>query len=275
MAPIKFDEKLREKLEERTITPNEMTWERLDVKLDKLKKKKNNKPFWWLGLAASFIGVLLVSNLFFNSKNNSTRPVIVNAPNKTEITKETKKASPVYQVKDKPEIVVKNEANEIKEKTKTTINSTSVLTTQNQQRLVKTPKKDNISTAIKAAKFNKPILNKGLEAHSKLASATVNKKNNSNHFETQKINEVVAQIQELKANKSVVTNAEIDSLLNKATQAIFKARAKVETTRVVDANSLLSEVENELEQSFRERVFETIKSGYKTVRTAVVERKNN
>jgi len=41
---------------------------------------------------------------------------------------------------------------------------------------------------------------------------------------------------------------------------------------LVDANALLQDVEAELQDSFRTRVFETLKSTFKTVKTAVADR---
>lgn len=256
MAPIKFDDKLRKKLEERTIAPNEMTWNKLNSKLDKLEKRKNNKPFWWLGLAASFVGVLLISNMFFMTNNNNTQPKIVDTETKAETKAEIKKEDLVKAINDEAEVVVYNETQSIQNKTKTIIN--------------KTPFKTNKAVQPKAS----TSINKNYGVNIKTEAVTTNKKGDTDNFETQKINEVIAQIEEIKASKSNVTDAEIDSLLNKAERDIFKRHSK-NSVRVVDANSLLFEVENELEQSFRTKVFETIKSGYKTVRTAVVERKNN
>ena len=47
-----------------------------------------------------------------------------------------------------------------------------------------------------------------------------------------------------------------------------------EATNKVDANALLQSVEDDLEQSFRAKVFDAIKSGYESVKTAVAERNN-
>ena len=45
-------------------------------------------------------------------------------------------------------------------------------------------------------------------------------------------------------------------------------------TRTVDANALLQDVEEDLQQSFRSKVFEALQSGYESVITAVAERNN-
>jgi len=71
-----------------------------------------------------------------------------------------------------------------------------------------------------------------------------------------------------------VSDAEINTLLDQAQKEISLHRLYNETTKKVDANALLEDVEADLEQSFRNRAFKAIKSGYKYVKTAVAERNN-
>ena len=63
-------------------------------------------------------------------------------------------------------------------------------------------------------------------------------------------------------------------LLKEAEREIFKDKLKNENTRTVNANDLLQDVEADLEQSFRAKVFETLKSSYDSVKTAVANRNN-
>ena len=67
MAPLKFEEQCKEKLEKRTIAPSDAAWERLSAQLETQKKKR--KPGIWLGIAAGFIGILIVSVLYFSTGN--------------------------------------------------------------------------------------------------------------------------------------------------------------------------------------------------------------
>ena len=81
MAPIKMEENFKERLDKRRITPSESAWEKLSLKLDENDKSGNKKYFWWIGIAASIIGVLLISNIVFNTnQNDKTLPVIVDSP---------------------------------------------------------------------------------------------------------------------------------------------------------------------------------------------------
>ena len=89
-------------------------------------------------------------------------------------------------------------------------------------------------------------------------------------YET-KIAEVVAQVGILEQRSEAVTEAEIDSLLRQAqteilTDKLFNHQGQV------DALALLSEVEQELDQTFRDQIFEKLKSGFLKVRTAVAAR---
>ncbi len=93
-------------------------------------------------------------------------------------------------------------------------------------------------------------------------------------FEDLKLLEVVAQVQELKKINNIVSDAEINALLDQAQKDIALHKIYNETTKKVDANALLQSVEDDLEQSFRDRAFKAIKSGYHYVKTSVAERNN-
>ena len=83
---------------------------------------------------------------------------------------------------------------------------------------------------------------------------------------------MVAQVQALKNENKVVTEADINALLVEAQKEIALNRLSQQTSGFVDANALLESVEQELDQSFRAKVFEAIKTSYNTVKTAVAQR---
>ena len=93
-------------------------------------------------------------------------------------------------------------------------------------------------------------------------------------FESKKVNEVVAQIQKLQQENNEVTSQEIDALLEAAQKEITMRKLYNEATNVVDAKALLQSVEDDLDLSFRNKVFSALKSGYETIKTAVAERNN-
>ena len=62
---------------------------------------------------------------------------------------------------------------------------------------------------------------------------------------------------------------------------LAKAQREIELQRIlnnsnykIDAAALLSDVESELERSFRDKVFDALGEGYQKIRTAVAERNN-
>jgi guanylate kinase len=85
---------------------------------------------------------------------------------------------------------------------------------------------------------------------------------------------LLRKIQKLQQENKAVSNEEIETLLAAAQKEITMQKLYDEVTNTVDANVLLQSVEDDLEQSFRDKVFSAIKSGYETVKTAVAERNN-
>jgi len=82
----------------------------------------------------------------------------------------------------------------------------------------------------------------------------------------------VAKVDALELSDAV-TDAEVDSLLLQAQQDILKENL-FNTDNSVNAMALLTEVEDELDQSFRDQIFESLKTGFLKVRTAVADRNN-
>ena len=77
-APINFKNDLKEKLEQRRFQPSANAWETLQSRLETNQVKKSNKTFWRLGIAASFVEILIVSSLFFNKNQSETiEPILV------------------------------------------------------------------------------------------------------------------------------------------------------------------------------------------------------
>ncbi|MCB0471304.1 MAG: hypothetical protein KDC51_12650, partial [Flavobacteriaceae bacterium] len=65
MAPIKFEDNLKETLEKRTIQPSKDAWNTLENKLDTTSGNTSKTRFWIWGIAASIVGILLISTLVF------------------------------------------------------------------------------------------------------------------------------------------------------------------------------------------------------------------
>ncbi len=70
--------------------------------------------------------------------------------------------------------------------------------------------------------------------------------------------------------ETTVTDSEVDALLNAAMDELDQQSAYAVQT--VEAEDLLQEVEYELEQNFRQKVFEVLKEGFSKAKTAVANR---
>ncbi|PWH84357.1 hypothetical protein DIS18_07430 [Algibacter marinivivus] len=255
MAPIKFEENIKEKLEKRTLKPSVNAWDKLSERLDNQEEPKNNKPYWWLGLAASIVGILFVVSQFLNENNKIEEPEIVTNPEKViesetiNIAKENNKEhNNILKASEDVFIQNKEEKQEVFEEKK-------LIITEEDKQPPLVAYEAIIEPEVKPE--NKPEL-----PGEKLT------------FEEQKIQDVIAQVEQLKSKNSIVTEADIETLLADAQKEIQLNRLFNETTGVVDANALLQDVEAELDQSFRTKVFEALKSSYNSVKTAVAQRNN-
>ncbi len=261
MAPMKYEEQLKDKLEQRTIQPSSNTWQNLSDKLDANESKKNSKGFWYLGIAASIVGVLLITTIINNGNTDTIEPIIVNT-NKTD--------SEPININTKDKIVTKDKETHFY-KTEKVASENNMKEPLKKQRSNKSALKQKLNK-----EQHKLILNKIDEMvvaeNSKETSKETTIKPLS--FEEQKAKEVVVQIQTMQQSREV-TNAEIDALLSAAQREISFKRLYNENTKTIDANALLLSVENDIEeQSFRTRVFEMLKTGYNEVKTVVAQRNN-
>lgn len=246
MAPIKFEEDMRDKLEKRTIQPSAKSWDTLSNRLDREEKKNTRKSFWWLGIAASIVGVLLVTNFLLNTKTPNNENTIVVEDNTKKESLKIEKTKAIIEI-NKQEVIVETEVKTLKKpitKAKITVDKKTDYyvsnTSENNKTQNKISKKD-IKKAIVLEKSEIPI-------------------------ETS-----VANIENVTAKNNSITDQELNALLSKAKEAI--AMQKSNTPNVpIDYNGLLMDVEDDLNQSFRDKMFKVVKKGYETVVESVAER---
>jgi hypothetical protein len=254
MAPIKFEENIKEKLEQRSIQPSSNAWQSLEQKLNADDKKRIKNKFWWFGVAASVIGLLFIIQQFVGIDNtNQAIPAIIveserdtfNNPKESPIVvKETKQAAPkrpeVINVNRKPhtDVSYKTVNNNRKTKQKTPIKAP--VTAKNEEK----PK------ALKAAKITEVDV----------TASIANVADSLNNSDTQ-----------ITAIES--SGTEVEVLLNAATKDVQLSDInKTMNTVSIDANALLEDVETELPPSMRGQLFKVIEKNFKTVKTAVVTR---
>ncbi len=258
MAPIKFEDHIREQLQEREIQPSKDAWEKLN--LQKVEPSKKHRNATWYAVAASIIGVIVVSSLIFRSQTTSVK--------NTNITKENK----VLPIKIEGEIILEKTVEKA-------IVSEEIIKNEKTKEVslnnVKTAKTKTINTAITEVDTSKSEIKTTEIAveNIPIIKPESTTKSEEDLFEQSKINEVVAQVQALEKENNSVTPDEIDALLQKAQNEIY-SKNLISNSKKVDATALLNMVETELETTFREKVFDALGDRFEKVRTAVVERNN-
>lgn len=232
METNNIDNQIKKQLEQRTLEPSAKSWENLRSKLDK-KDKKTTPLYWWMGVAASFIGGILLVSLIFNKPEPI--PQIQVTENNQEVILETKDEH------------ILDESTQIHE------------TLAHEEKIpIEKSRQKEVFQAVEENKSNKviePMKTEDLVEN--LQQIPVN------------IEEALVETAE-KIRKPDMTKTEVDALLEQA-MAEIKTR-KSQNNEAISANQLLEVVEDEVEQSFRERVFELLKDGFNVSRDALANR---
>jgi len=255
MEPYKFEQDIKNKLEKRSIQPLNNSWQKLSDSLEKKEHKKNNKFLWIMGVAASIVGILFVVSVFFKEDSDINSPIIVASP---EFGKEDTLTKVAVE-----EVILKTEDSTKKE----------VLNSLNN---------DSNSVAKKTI-YNANSKNKKSESIAVLVStknntseelAVVNKNVNDTNLmlESQKIDSIFSQIQNLKDQNKTVLSTDIDALLFNAQQELALQKIIDESKKTVDAYKLLQDVEAELDKSMRVKFLETLKLNYENMKTLIAQR---
>ncbi|MEZ4792703.1 MAG: hypothetical protein R2783_04345 [Gelidibacter sp.] len=258
MAPIKQEEQMRDKLEKRRLQPSPESWANLSNRLDAEQKNKSRSLFWWFGIAASIVGIVFVTAMYFNNTSfeNNTPTVVDTKDNVIQKEEIQKTGFKKEEVAVEDIVPIENSLNKTEQKSNTKRNLS-----KKSQPFNLVPHEETV------AQVQHPFSEKSMDKVSEIKTSELT-------FEEQKVQEMVAQINDLKSKGNAVTDTEIDSLLKRAQKEILSNRLYNETTRTVNANALLQDVEADLQQSFRSKVFEALQSGYESVKTAVAQRNN-
>ena len=257
MAPIKFEERLKEKLEERSLTPSTESWSKLSERLD-VQDKKSKKPlFWWLSIAAGLIIMIAVSVQFFNTDEaNELLPQLVEEPIEASkgVKQLTKDDDQMLKVAEQP--ALQEEFSPLTKHDKKQIEEQVIEKTQPVKSQV--AENSSVTSLLETSKEEQEAVSQRPEILDKVILETT----------------VVAALDDLKSQKSSATEKEVDSLLKAASKALFKDKLEKKSSKIVNAEALLNSVEDGMGQSFRSKVFDALKGGYETVKTAVVQRNN-
>lgn len=228
MEQNKFDNEFRSKLQQHTINPSPMAWDRLDAMLSVAEEKKQPKKRTWMYVAASFLGFLLVGTIFLKQgSDKDSNTVIKNTDAVVAIPSE-------------------QESN----------NGASAA----QETIIKTPA--NIQSQpvqLASAKKPKRIVEEYKCGYGEL---NVQLKESSVPQEQQAVADNTVN------EKQIITN-DADQLLD---NALAQSQAAGRKSLKVDSKSLLSSVEGELDQSFKEKAFQGAVRNFNTIKTSVANR---
>lgn len=245
----KLEKHIKDKLEGRHITPSPGSWDRIASQLPNPRKKKSGK--WYpYAIAASFLGALMVSYLLLTP--NGAQEI------QTQVVEEVPKVE-MDRNSDSQNSAITDQSSDFNE---VEVVKTEVKPSQDEQE-----NRKNFSEELLVAK-SEVVENRTIQP---LKDRAIQE---SNALISQKVEEVVAQVQLLEdQHNGEVTDAEVDSLLRRAQRQILTDKLFTKTGSV-DAMSLLAEVEDELDETFRDQIFDALKDGYLKLRTAVADRNN-
>ncbi len=261
MAPVDFEKQMREKLQERELTPNPKTWSKLEQQLALQEKPTRTLIRPW-AVAAALIAMVLLSVWWLRPTAEVATPLVTTPEVQTELP-------------EREETVIEVFDTEIASEENATENIERQSSTPSEAIAVMNKQKENTSEEILAKKSVENLSKENIVLAENTVKDTPLLKENIQQaisFEEQKVNEIVAQVQLLQQQNNSVSNAEIEALLEEAQQDIKQQRLFKEGTFKIDAMTLLQEVEFELERNFREKVFDALGKGFEKIRTAVAER---
>jgi hypothetical protein len=246
MGQLKFEKDFIEKLNKRKIEPKPRSWEELSARLN--SEEKSKRPiFWWIGIAATLVGGILIFSILFNKPISET-PEIVNAPEEEILKGKIESQQTSF---EKPASEEMTESEKASEKSVENIFS----------------KKEPVANS-KLASMGKPQESSKAENDQTQKGLDLMKETKISEIPE----EVIAEASTKENKKGKITDAEVDALLAEALIKINGDRSAKSVSENIDPSSLLLDVERELEQSTREKVFDVLKEGYFKARTAVANR---
>ena len=236
MEPNKLEKEFREKLNAREINPSDKAWDRLDAMLNVAEEAKPKRKYTWMYVAAGFIGFLLVGTVYLSQKEISNNDL-----NNTVVTKEEQPIDSITTINSNHDkIILKS------------LNTEAVVLKETEK--VFEEKKE---------KYNKAN-------HNQVAEYSIIKESNKENWKNN-------QKTESKINQTVIAdnskNATVDQLLISAEKTLAMDKGVQQKNKVkINANDLLSQVDGELELSFREKIINKVNKNYQTVKVALANR---
>lgn len=236
MEPNNIENKFREKLNSREIQPSDKAWDRLDAMLTLNEKPKRN--YRWMYFAASILGFILIATVFFSQTEEvidaANVKLVIEENNEEVKDSNLEKALQIPLEKNTKEAVAVGE----NEQKKQSLKSNVVL------------KKQGLAQTALVSNITKKTVNN-------LVQNTSSKETIDVYINT--------------SNSAVKVDAE--TLLASIEAQNTKSSATKNSVAIkVSPNDLLTQVDSELEQSFREKVIQSVNKKYHEVKVAFANR---
>ncbi|WP_264519667.1 hypothetical protein [Flavobacterium sp. N1994] len=248
MEPNKIEKQFREKLNSREIQPTAQAWDRLDAMLSVAEEKKTKRPFGFLFIAASILVFVTLGMFLFMGKDSKIEPQknVVETTIKKDTTRNPIKNNnaPMIGVEKQNEVATSSE----QQSTSINHQSSNNKSIINQKTTVNQKGNDNQNQIIK---------DKAIEFQN---SSDVALKDLPRIETRREI--IVENKKEVKSDESLL--ADLDNVAKKS--------ANQKSTLKVDAKSLLSQADGEVEYTFREKVLNKVSKNYKEVKVALANR---
>jgi negative regulator of sigma E activity len=246
MEPNNIENQIREKLNSREIQPSSQAWDRLDAMLTVAEEKKTKRSFFsytYIGIAASVLVLVTLGLFLFNQKESEIK--LNNTVVETKIKVDTTTKNSNSNNKTSIQVPAKVSAS----KQVVVISKNAQPASRNSQLMMSNPRPKN------------PAINRDKEIeyllHQNVAQKDMPKVINTKTSISLK-------------EESVVLDDFLVANLNYA----VKKKSDKQVAIKVDVKSLLSEVDGEVEQSFREKVLSKINKNYQEVKVALANRNN-
>ena len=243
MAPMKFEENIRERLEQRELKPSVKAWERIERELDASAKRKTKKGYGWLLVAAGFIGILILAGKFVFTTDVTPQNQVV----ETAVEQNTRKTD----TEEEGVVPGVTEPSTVEQPLVHTDKPVEQKLTPMIQKPVPVDQKDQVVEVSQEQPVLEAPVQKQIDAE---------------------VDALLAKVQEQDYAGVAYSDAEIDKLLRDAQRDIISDQLFNKERNTVSAEALLYEVEEELDPSFRDRIFEALKAGFLKAREAVASR---
>ena len=250
MEPGRFEKDIQEKLRGRKIHPREEVWEKLASRLDS-DQRPPRRIFWvWLGSAAACLVLIFgLSMLFPDSGPKTSNAAKVSAPSDAFIKSEGSfGANPI----------------------------TPQISGEAKMPSLKNPQGSGIAIPAAVVRAPEPIRSEKVDP----VKMPLRSPQEIGYEPEQlsllisgQMELVLAKVAMMEAAQDKVSEAEIDSLLRQAQTDIALQRPSKDSYSV-SAGALLAQAEEELDQSFKEQLFNKLKDQFNKLRGTLADRNN-